>query len=171
MTVKAIVQTRAKEACSVCRSRKKKCDGVRPKCGTCVDSKLCRWDNVTRKRGPAIGFKPALASNKQLMQFVKSLLEAIPIDQWPRLEKKVNSIEDFPSDPSMVDLWYYGKLSLLEPSGYQREVSVDSSATCSKTIDQCNLQLLCDASTAVIKREFESLSESNFKGKIEDNHK
>jgi hypothetical protein len=156
MAPKTAVQTRAKEACSVCRSRKKKCDGVRPKCGSCLDVESCKWDNVTRKRGPAIGFKPALATNRQLMHFVKSLLEAMPMEKWPSIDNKVTSIQDFPSDPNSVDLWYYGKLSLRDPTNNHISQPVETPMHSVKLRSDANLQLLCDATTAVIKEDRDS---------------
>ena len=44
-------------ACVICRKRKLKCDGNRPKCATC--SRLghdCAYDEVRRKSGPKRGY-------------------------------------------------------------------------------------------------------------------
>lgn|SRR5690554_1265405 len=48
-------------ACTICRRRKLKCDGVRPSCSTC--SRLghtCSYDDVRRKSGPKRGYVKAL---------------------------------------------------------------------------------------------------------------
>ena len=44
-------------ACVVCRKRKLKCDGNRPKCATCARLKHnCAYDEVRKKSGPKRGY-------------------------------------------------------------------------------------------------------------------
>lgn len=44
-------------ACVICRKRKLKCDGNRPKCATCARLKHnCSYDEVRRKSGPKRGY-------------------------------------------------------------------------------------------------------------------
>ncbi|KAL8755642.1 MAG: hypothetical protein Q9184_004735 [Pyrenodesmia sp. 2 TL-2023] len=44
-------------ACAICRKRKLKCDGGRPKCGTCARlGHSCAYDEVRRKSGPKRGY-------------------------------------------------------------------------------------------------------------------
>lgn len=48
-------------ACMICRKRKLKCDGTRPKCSTC--SRLghaCAYDEQRRKSGPKRGYVKSL---------------------------------------------------------------------------------------------------------------
>ena len=44
-------------ACVICRKRKLKCDGNRPKCSTCARlGHNCAYDEVRRKSGPKRGY-------------------------------------------------------------------------------------------------------------------
>lgn len=44
-------------ACVICRKRKLKCDGNRPKCATCARLKHnCAYDEVRKKSGPKRGY-------------------------------------------------------------------------------------------------------------------
>ena len=44
-------------ACVICRKRKLKCDGGKPKCGTCARlGHCCAYDEVRRKSGPKRGY-------------------------------------------------------------------------------------------------------------------
>ena len=44
-------------ACVVCRKRKLKCDGNKPKCATCARlGHSCAYDEVRRKSGPKRGY-------------------------------------------------------------------------------------------------------------------
>lgn len=48
-------------ACVICRKRKLKCDGGRPKCATCARlGHSCAYDEVRRKSGPKRGYVKAL---------------------------------------------------------------------------------------------------------------
>lgn len=48
-------------ACIICRKRKLKCDGTKPKCGTCTRlGHSCAYDEVRRKSGPKRGYVKAL---------------------------------------------------------------------------------------------------------------
>jgi Zn(2)-Cys(6) binuclear cluster domain-containing protein len=64
-------QPRAKRiACVLCRKRKLRCDGARPKCGTCSRlSHECGYDEVRKKSGPKRGYV------KLLEQRLRRLLE------------------------------------------------------------------------------------------------
>lgn len=44
-------------ACVICRKRKLKCDGSKPKCGTCARlGHNCAYDEIRRKSGPKRGY-------------------------------------------------------------------------------------------------------------------
>ena len=44
-------------ACVICRKRKLRCDGARPKCGTCARlGHNCTYDELRRKSGPKRGY-------------------------------------------------------------------------------------------------------------------
>ena len=44
-------------ACAICRKRKLKCDGGRPKCATCARlGHNCAYDEIRRKSGPKRGY-------------------------------------------------------------------------------------------------------------------
>lgn len=44
-------------ACVICRKRKLKCDGNKPKCATCARlGHACAYDEVRRKSGPKRGY-------------------------------------------------------------------------------------------------------------------
>src|ERR1700753_780654 len=67
-------QPRAKRiACTICRKRKLRCDGARPKCGSC--SRLnheCGYDEVRKKSGPKRGYVELL--EQRLRAFTPFLL-------------------------------------------------------------------------------------------------
>ncbi len=44
-------------ACMICRKRKLKCNGNKPKCGTCAKlGHSCGYDEIRRKSGPKRGY-------------------------------------------------------------------------------------------------------------------
>lgn len=48
-------------ACMICRKRKLRCDGNRPRCSTCTRlGHDCAYDEVRRKSGPKRGYVKAL---------------------------------------------------------------------------------------------------------------
>lgn len=48
-------------ACTICRKRKLRCDGVKPSCSTCTRlGHACAYDEVRRKSGPKRGYVKAL---------------------------------------------------------------------------------------------------------------
>lgn len=48
-------------ACMICRKRKLRCDGNRPRCATCTRlGHECAYDEVRRKSGPKRGYVKAL---------------------------------------------------------------------------------------------------------------
>lgn len=48
---------RVSKACDRCRRRKDKCDGKRPRCGTCEQSSApCSWNPLSKKRGLPDGY-------------------------------------------------------------------------------------------------------------------
>lgn len=48
-------------ACMICRKRKLRCDGNRPRCSTCLRlGHDCAYDEVRRKSGPKRGYVKAL---------------------------------------------------------------------------------------------------------------
>lgn len=48
-------------ACMICRKRKLRCDGNRPRCATCARlGHDCAYDEVRRKSGPKRGYVKAL---------------------------------------------------------------------------------------------------------------
>ncbi|KAF2668054.1 hypothetical protein BT63DRAFT_426889 [Microthyrium microscopicum] len=67
-------QPRAKRiACVLCRKRKLRCDGARPKCGTCSRlSHDCGYDEVRKKSGPKRGYVKLLEAR---LQHVETMLK------------------------------------------------------------------------------------------------
>ncbi|KAI4129446.1 MAG: hypothetical protein LQ338_002227 [Usnochroma carphineum] len=60
-------------ACAICRKRKLKCDGGRPKCGTCARlGHNCAYDEIRRKSGPKRGYV------KELEARLGKLRQSIP---------------------------------------------------------------------------------------------
>src|ERR1700761_7636079 len=61
-------QPRAKRiACVLCRKRKLRCDGARPKCGTCSRlSHECGYDEVRKKSGPKRGYVKLLEARLRM---------------------------------------------------------------------------------------------------------
>lgn len=130
---------RVSEACLSCRVRKKRCDGVKPKCGSCKDPADCVWENKKQKRGPTKSQpKYHFGNDIILMNFIKSILESLPIDQWPVIHtNQCNSIVDFPGNPATMRLWYSRKL-------FERAVgNVPGKPTSNDSVGKMmNLQLL-----------------------------
>ncbi|KAF2095886.1 hypothetical protein NA57DRAFT_58956 [Rhizodiscina lignyota] len=65
----ARAEIRAAQACTRCRSRKVRCDGVHPQCGTCVATLVeCVWPTLPNRRGrrPARGAASAHPANSRL---------------------------------------------------------------------------------------------------------
>jgi hypothetical protein len=62
-------------ACILCRKRKLRCDGARPKCGTCGRlSHECGYDEVRKKSGPKRGYVKLLEA--RLRTFVTLTLNS-----------------------------------------------------------------------------------------------
>ena len=65
-------------ACVICRKRKLKCDGGKPKCGTCARlGHCCAYDEVRRKSGPKRGYVKELEARlgwctSQVMREIES---------------------------------------------------------------------------------------------------
>lgn len=56
-------------ACAICRKRKLKCDGGRPKCGTCARlGHNCAYDEVRRKSGPKRGYVKELEARLGMLR-------------------------------------------------------------------------------------------------------
>lgn len=54
-------------ACILCRKRKLRCDGARPKCGTCGRlSHECGYDEVRKKSGPKRGYVKLLEARLRM---------------------------------------------------------------------------------------------------------
>ncbi|KAJ7603558.1 hypothetical protein DFH06DRAFT_911689, partial [Mycena polygramma] len=55
-TVKGTPRARVYVACARCRTRKIRCDGVKPTCHNCSKcrsgTELCNYDSAPRRRGP-----------------------------------------------------------------------------------------------------------------------
>ncbi|KAF5662018.1 hypothetical protein FCIRC_11623 [Fusarium circinatum] len=61
---------RGRAACNICRSRKQKCDGIRPACSRCRSfGSLCTWPTVL-KRGPPKGYTKALEARLRETELV-----------------------------------------------------------------------------------------------------
>ncbi|ANB15944.1 galactose-responsive transcription factor GAL4 [Sugiyamaella lignohabitans] len=62
-------------ACSLCRKRKLKCDGKRPKCSTCAkQNHICEYTETFRKAGPRRGYVKTL--EQRVSQLEQMLAEA-----------------------------------------------------------------------------------------------
>ena len=75
-------------ACVVCRKRKLKCDGAKPRCRTC--SRLgheCAYDEVRRKSGPKRGYVKALEARLGMRLVGTFIVETARArkDEWPTL--------------------------------------------------------------------------------------
>jgi hypothetical protein len=65
-------------ACTICRKRKLKCDGVRPSCSTCARlGHTCAYDEVRRKSGPKRGYVKAL--EQRLSRFLLAQVLVRPL--------------------------------------------------------------------------------------------
>ncbi|KAF7340810.1 Zn(2)-C6 fungal-type domain-containing protein [Mycena sanguinolenta] len=67
------------QACSICRSKKKKCDGVKPVCGSCSASGRsdeCSWGRETVPKLPKKAHFEALQKRVESLQVYVELLEA-----------------------------------------------------------------------------------------------
>ena len=74
------VRTRVSRACVRCRSRKDKCDGLRPTCTTCrnANTALCVYEPSTKKRGLPEGYVRGLEKlNSLLVSKFTGLEEAV----------------------------------------------------------------------------------------------
>ena len=75
------VRTRVSRACTRCRSRKDKCDGLRPSCSTCVNADVpqsCTYEPSTKKRGLPEGYVRGLEKlNSLLIARVDGLEQAV----------------------------------------------------------------------------------------------
>ncbi|TVY76843.1 Regulatory protein CAT8 [Fusarium oxysporum f. sp. cubense] len=61
---------RGRAACNICRSRKQKCDGIRPACSRCRSfGSQCTWPTVL-KRGPPKGYTKALETRLRETELV-----------------------------------------------------------------------------------------------------
>jgi len=69
-------QPRAKRiACVLCRKRKLRCDGARPKCGTCSRLKHdCGYDEFRKKSGPKRGYVKQLEARLRMSCFPALLI-------------------------------------------------------------------------------------------------
>jgi len=64
-------------ACVICRRRKLKCDGNKPKCATCARlGHDCAYDEVRRKSGPKRGYVKDLEA--RLGQYTVSSIQETP---------------------------------------------------------------------------------------------
>ncbi|RYP64284.1 hypothetical protein DL771_008843 [Monosporascus sp. 5C6A] len=61
-------------ACTICRKRKLRCDGIKPSCSTCTRlGHSCAYDEVRRKSGPKRGYVKALEERlKQVERLLNS---------------------------------------------------------------------------------------------------
>lgn len=58
-------------ACMICRKRKLRCDGNRPRCSTCTRlGHDCAYDEVRRKSGPKRGYVKALEERLSTTSFL-----------------------------------------------------------------------------------------------------
>lgn len=81
-------------ACAICRKRKLKCDGGRPKCGTCARlGHNCAYDEVRRKSGPKRGYVKELEA--RLAQ-VETQLKTKSKDKKPQVAPESNQPQDQP---------------------------------------------------------------------------
>ncbi|KAL8946844.1 MAG: hypothetical protein Q9222_006809 [Ikaeria aurantiellina] len=83
-------------ACAICRKRKLKCDGNRPKCGTCARlGHHCAYDEVRRKSGPKRGYVKELEA--RLAQ-VETQLKSKANDNDP---SAIQAEEQIPAPPAL----------------------------------------------------------------------
>ncbi|KAL8825566.1 MAG: hypothetical protein Q9170_007746 [Blastenia crenularia] len=79
-------------ACAICRKRKLKCDGGRPKCGTCARlGHNCAYDEVRRKSGPKRGYVKELEA--RLAQ-VETQLKTKAKEKRPQTPSELSQTQD-----------------------------------------------------------------------------
>ncbi|PNS20333.1 hypothetical protein CAC42_5783 [Sphaceloma murrayae] len=109
---------RITQACLACRSRKQKCNGAKPQCLQCQDSRRrCEWPQVL-KRGPLKGHAELLESRlirtEELLVRTLSLLD----------EEKINQVFD---NPCALDQAQDSAIIFEKPdAAYWSEFNLDS---------------------------------------------
>lgn len=123
-------KSRVTTACESCRTRKRRCNGVRPICGNCQEFGYeCVWTCGQKRRGPPKGYLSNLESRAQasssILGLLERFLETIPKDQWPSVERGIHNEDgnnnpgiwkDYPvKEPEKIVNWYRTKLSENQP--------------------------------------------------------
>ncbi|KAL8649840.1 MAG: hypothetical protein Q9210_004160 [Variospora velana] len=87
-------------ACAICRKRKLKCDGGRPKCGTCARlGHNCAYDEVRRKSGPKRGYVKELEA--RLAQVETQLKTKAREKKLPTPSESSQSQDQYARTPSI----------------------------------------------------------------------
>ncbi|KAL1878702.1 hypothetical protein Daus18300_001977 [Diaporthe australafricana] len=88
-------------ACMICRKRKLRCDGNRPRCSTCTRlGHDCAYDEVRRKSGPKRGYVKAL---EERLKQVETLLKTQDPPAAPKPAAPVAPPAAVNSDPKVND--------------------------------------------------------------------
>ncbi|KAH6988735.1 hypothetical protein EDB80DRAFT_175252 [Ilyonectria destructans] len=107
------------QACQDCRQSKVKCDGRRPRCGTCITKKRsCRYEYQSRRA--------ALKSRLQALETLFCALQAKPGQEADRLLQQIRSTDDFRSLVSGSSSTSPGVSSLSSPATGSEEQSLGS---------------------------------------------
>ncbi|KAL6405769.1 hypothetical protein AUP68_10907 [Ilyonectria robusta] len=107
------------QACQDCRQSKVKCDGRRPRCGTCIaKERSCRYEYQSRRA--------ALKSRLQALETLFCALQAKPGQEADRLLQQIRSTDDFRSLVSGSSSTSPGVSSLSSPTTGSEEQSLGS---------------------------------------------
>ncbi|KAI3400324.1 hypothetical protein diail_3705 [Diaporthe ilicicola] len=88
-------------ACMICRKRKLRCDGNRPRCSTCTRlGHDCAYDEVRRKSGPKRGYVKAL---EERLKQVETLLKTQDPPAAPKPVAQIVAPAAVNSDPKVND--------------------------------------------------------------------
>ena len=112
-------------ACIICRRRKLKCDGEKPRCGTC--SRLghqCAYDEIRRKSGPKRGYVKELEArlgdhNPHQVDIYDLLL--MPLDSSSGDTTKVEEFRVAATIAEPVNTAAYFSAGWREPGQYERK--------------------------------------------------
>lgn len=107
---------RVSQACDRCRSRKDKCDGAKPSCGTCTaNGRACSYDANVKKRGLPEGYVRGLEklwglAIRDVGEIEDNMLEALNGDEETN-DSPVKIWTDETNSENLVNIWRKSQLS------------------------------------------------------------
>jgi hypothetical protein len=135
-------KTRVTTACESCRTRKRRCNGVRPVCGNCQELGYeCVWTSGQKRRGPPKGYINNLEMRAQastsILKLLERFLETVPTDYWPNVEGSAGTgvnpgiWDSYPlNEPEKVVDWYRTQLDTRKNNKEARSTSDINAALC-----------------------------------------